>query len=665
MNQKKKILFLSILLMTIGFASVSTVLYLNGQTFVASNTGDFDVYFIKAVENGVENASIIQDKTHIEFTTELTGVDDTYILNYDVTNASKQYDANIVMNCTGGNEYLRVENKFDTTKILPARTTRSGVLTLTVIKAVMEETSVSISCEISGNAVERKTAGGDTITEEPTDFLKNGDRFFDFQSRFKTETYGSESEYTTQYNEACSDKTSETCKAFIDDYETKLIAWWQPQEGMYWIPLDWREAESLTIKATKEVPENAIRSWDASEGNKRTIMGYTLDENNNGLYEVYIGGNGGVLAPSNSEELFYGWFKATSINGLENLDTSKVTNMASMFGNCNNLTELDVSHFDTSNVINMSGMLSGLENVVTLDISHFDTSKVTDMSSMFDSCYKLEKLNLGEIDTSNVTDMQEIFDGCESLANLDVSYFDTSNVTNMSYMFNDCSSLVTIDLSNFNTSNVTDMHGMFMYETNMKTLDLSNFDTSNVTDMGSMFSECPKLSALSTSSFNTSNVTDMSFMLCKCSSLANLDLSHFDTSNVTNMRNMFEQCNTLTSLVLSNFDTSKATNMRDMFKDCSNLITLDIINFDTTNVIDMTGMFANCSKITTTITIRGTKCTSYAKMYSSDLGMFEGATTEEGAQITVNYTSDASTLVDKMIATKSSNSNVVKGTQVV
>jgi len=41
--------------------------------------------------------------------------------------------------------------------------------------------------------------------------------------------------------------------------------------------------------------------------------------------------------------------------------------------------------------------------------------------------------------------------------------------------------------------------------------------------------------------------------------------------------------------------------------------------------------------------------------------MFIYAATTDGALIKLNYTQETSDLVDKMIATKSSNSNVVKG----
>lgn len=68
-------------------------------------------------------------------------------------------------------------------------------------------------------------------------------------------------------------------------------------------------------------------------------------------------------------------------------------------------------------------------------------------------------------------------------------------------------------------------------------------------------------------------------------------------------------------------------------------------------------MFQGCSKLTTTINIMNANITNYSYM-------FQGAATASGAKVTVNYTEDTSTIVDKMIATKSSNSNVVKGSKI-
>ena len=94
-----------------------------------------------------------------------------------------------------------------------------------------------------------------------------------------------------------------------------------------------------------------------------------------------------------------------------------------------------------------------------------------------------------------------------------------------------------------------------------------------------------------------------------------------------------------------------------MFSSCSSLTSLDISSFNTSNVMIMLNMFCDCSKLTTTINIIGSRVTNFSSI-------FYGAATDPNAKITVNYIAAASTLVDQMIATKSSNSNVVKGKQI-
>ena len=235
--------------------------------------------------------------------------------------------------------------------------------------------------------------------------------------------------------------------------------------------------------------------------------------------------------------------------------------------------------------------------------------------------------------------------------------FNTSRTTSMSRMFSLCVSLTNLDLSGFNTSKVTDMSWMFHGTSGLTSLDLSNFDTSKVTDMSFMFSSCMALTDLDLSNFNTSKVSSMEKMFNWCSRLASIDLSSFNTSNVTTMKSMFSVCMSLTSLDLSNFNTSSVTNMNDMFYNCSSLTSLDLSGFNTSKITDMSSMFNNCPKLTTTIDIMNANVTSYSSMFGS-------AATSSNAKITVNYTADASTLVDNMIATKSSNSNVVKGTQI-
>ena len=196
-------------------------------------------------------------------------------------------------------------------------------------------------------------------------------------------------------------------------------------------------------------------------------------------------------------------------------------------------------------------LFSYLKNLKTIQgLENLDTSNVTNMSGMFYDCHSLTSLNLRHFNTRNVTDMNSIFENCGNLKSLDLSNFNTSQVANMSWMFDGCSNLTILDLSNFNTSRVTNMMNMFYGCHILTSLNLSHFNTNNVTNMFRMFKYCDSLVNLDLSNFNTSQVTDMVDMFYGCSSLISLNLSHFNTENVMNMFRMFKECNSLNHLVL-------------------------------------------------------------------------------------------------------------------
>ncbi len=254
--------------------------------------------------------------------------------------------------------------------------------------------------------------------------------------------------------------------------------------------------------------------------------------------------------PTTTKCWFYYLNNMTSMEGMEYLNTSKVTNMAYMFDGCSSLASLDVSHFDTSNVEDMYSMFSGCSSLTSLDVSHFDTSNVKDMAYLFNRCNGLTGLDVSHFNTSKVTNMRYMFEYCKSLTSLDVSNFDTSNVTDMCCMFDLCWSLTSLDVSHFNTSNVTNMSWMFYYCC-APNLDVSHFDTSKVTNMSSMFYACFYLTSLDVSHFDTSNVTNMSSMFSQCEALTDLDVSNFDTSKCEDTGRMFFYCHSLKSLALS------------------------------------------------------------------------------------------------------------------
>jgi surface protein len=84
----------------------------------------------------------------------------------------------------------------------------------------------------------------------------------------------------------------------------------------------------------------------------------------------------------------------TDIQGIENLNTSEVTDMGSMFANCVGLTSLDLSHFNTAKVTAMDLMFKNCTGLTALDLSSFDTSLVETMSEMFSGCSALATLTV-------------------------------------------------------------------------------------------------------------------------------------------------------------------------------------------------------------------------------------------------------------------------------
>lgn len=194
------------------------------------------------------------------------------------------------------------------------------------------------------------------------------------------------------------------------------------------------------------------------------------------------------------------WFmeceKLEAIDGIENLNTSKVTDMWNMFYNCKSLTSLDLKTFDTHNVLGMSYMFFGCNNLTYLNVSSFDTSNVGNMNWMFAGCWKLTNLSVSNFDMHSVRTMLGMFSSCKGLTHIDVSHFNTENVKNMQAVFQNCENLSSLDLSGFNTSKVNDIASMFNSCKSLTSLDLSNFDTQLVTQSTSLFYGCQKLEAI-------------------------------------------------------------------------------------------------------------------------------------------------------------------------
>ena len=174
--KKKSMLIIAILLMSIGFAAISTTLIINGNAKVSENNEDFSVIFTAASIDGndVYSTAVDETKKTITFTTsELKTLNQTSILTYEVTNNSSNYDANVSVTCVPKEgttaKYTSIKNKLENdATVVKAKETLNGTLTVTLNQVSTENVTEEYTCKLEFNAVER-----DTVGVELTQFQKD------------------------------------------------------------------------------------------------------------------------------------------------------------------------------------------------------------------------------------------------------------------------------------------------------------------------------------------------------------------------------------------------------------------------------------------------------------------------------------------------------------
>ena len=192
--KKKSMLIVAILLMSIGFAAISTTLIINGNAKISENNEDFSVIFTAASIDGndVYSTAVDDTKKIITFTTsELKTLNQTSILTYEVTNNSNNYDANVTVTCvpkTGTTaKYTSIKNKLENdATVVKAKSSVNGTLTVTLDKVATESVTEEYTCKLEFNAVERDTlassgpyyAFGTPTTASATDYTTLGKNVF-------------------------------------------------------------------------------------------------------------------------------------------------------------------------------------------------------------------------------------------------------------------------------------------------------------------------------------------------------------------------------------------------------------------------------------------------------------------------------------------------------
>ena len=165
--KKKSMLIIAILLMSIGFAAISTTLIINGNAKVSENNEDFSVIFTAASIDGkdVYSTAVDDTKKTITFTTsELKTLNQSSALSYEVTNNSSNYDAEVNVTCVPKEgttaKYTSIKNKLENdATVVKSKSSVNGTLTVILNKTATERVTEEYTCKLEFNAVERDTLG--------------------------------------------------------------------------------------------------------------------------------------------------------------------------------------------------------------------------------------------------------------------------------------------------------------------------------------------------------------------------------------------------------------------------------------------------------------------------------------------------------------------------
>ena len=309
---------------------------------------------------------------------------------------------------------------------------------------------------------------------------------------------------------------------------------------------------SLTKKVVNPKYNSTLAS--AKPNNDAVSADYLSNKSNSEI------NNSAIKSEWNNLEVSYN-------NHVLTIHSGTVTNPKRIAGNIKSVDTSDITKIKLDGKLTINGsaleLFSELNNLVSIEnLNQLDTTNVTDMSYMFAGCLKLQNINVARFNTTNVTTMRAMFATCDNLTNLDLSNFDSSKAVDMSYMFASSRQLANITFSNkFNTSIVTNMSNMFYDCQSLDGLDLANFKTTRVANMQAMFAYCSKLTNLNLSSFDTSRVYNMQKMFTGDKNLKILDISKFTISNGVNTGDMLSDLASLNTLKLGSNTVIKNTGL--------------------------------------------------------------------------------------------------------
>ena len=178
--------------------------------------------------------------------------------------------------------------------------------------------------------------------------------------------------------------------------------------------------EELDEEFDEEFEGNLIATYDVSALKNNSIFMYVLDEDNDGLYEVYLCKEERIRANLNSRNLF---------SNMPNLDFVDVyfnitddTDMSHMFENDVGLT--GVNMILDGKVKDLSYMFNGCSNLEAVDFNwsfaNGGCSLLRNVSHMFYGATNLEIIRMRYINFSYITNADDMFTGVSDTVNISI-----------------------------------------------------------------------------------------------------------------------------------------------------------------------------------------------------------------------------------------------------
>ena len=253
--------------------------------------------------------------------------------------------------------------------------------------------------------------------------------------------------------------------AYLD--ETSVSNLTTTNNGTVTLYAQWREGEatfisgSLFNKTIKELSNTTLDNitHETIDENITSVQRYTsipssstlnsaeVVSTNDGDYDIYVWYENGTL-----------YYYTEAINIYTNVDATY------MFNRLSNAVSIDVEDLNTTKTTNMGAMFYYDLDLTNLNTENFDTTYVTNMNSMFSALVSIEQLNLSSFDTTNLHGTAFMFSGCNHIKVLDISNFDLNGLTTSDRMFENMTMLEQLKTPSNIPSGITIVLPKTMYD---------------------------------------------------------------------------------------------------------------------------------------------------------------------------------------------------------